>query len=72
NLLSQMRQRQNRFEDARGLQERAVARQPDEPRQYLMLSAILAKMGRATEAQATLAQASRLRAIGQAEPAVVN
>ena len=39
----------------------AVARQPDEPRQYLLLSEILDKMGRSEDARAALAEVSRLR-----------
>ncbi len=60
NLLSLMRQRQNRIGDAFEIQQRAVARQPDEPRQYLMLSDILTQMGRTEEARATLAQVAQL------------
>jgi tetratricopeptide (TPR) repeat protein len=70
NLLCQIRQRQNRIDEAFEIQQRAVARQPDEPRQYLMLSQILTKMGRTVEAEATLAQVSRLQVIGQSEPLV--
>jgi tetratricopeptide (TPR) repeat protein len=65
-LIVQMQMRQNRFEDAIQTQRRAVARQPDEPRQYVMLSDILEKMGRSDEARATLARASRLRALAEA------
>ncbi len=38
-----IRLRENRLEDAFGAQRRAVSRQPDEPRQYLLLSNILEK-----------------------------
>ena len=65
-LIVQMQMRQNRFEDAVQTQRRAVARQPDEPGQYVMLSDILEKMGRRDEARATLARASRLRALAEA------
>jgi Flp pilus assembly protein TadD len=65
-LIVQMQMRQNRFEDAVQTQRRAVARQPDEPRQYVMLSDILEKMGRSDEARTTLARASRLRALAEA------
>ena len=66
NLIAQMRRRQNRFEDACRAQRRAVARQPDEPRQYILLSDILEKMGRLDEAHATIAQVARLQQLVQA------
>jgi tetratricopeptide (TPR) repeat protein/uncharacterized membrane protein len=56
---------QRRFEDAYATQRRAIARQPDEPRQYLILSDILGKMGRTAEAQAALAQVTRMHAMAQ-------
>jgi tetratricopeptide (TPR) repeat protein len=56
---------QQRFEEAYTTQRRAIARQPDEPRQYLILSDILTKMGRTAEAQAALAQVSRMHAMAQ-------
>ena len=61
-----MRLSQNRFEEAVLTQRRAIARQPDEPRQYILLSNILEKMGRTEEARATLAKASHLRALAEA------
>jgi tetratricopeptide (TPR) repeat protein len=61
-----MRLCQNRFEEAVLTQRRAIARQPDEPRQYILLSNILEKMGRTQEARATLAKASHLRALAEA------
>ena len=64
-LIVLMRLRQNRLEEAFEVQRRAVARQPDEPRQYILLSDILEKMGRGAEARAALAQASRLRALAE-------
>jgi tetratricopeptide (TPR) repeat protein len=64
-LMVQMRLRENRLDEAFQLQRRCIARQPDEPSQYLLLSSILEKMGRANEARATLAQASGLRALVQ-------
>jgi protein O-mannosyl-transferase len=60
-LLAEMRVRQNRFEEAYLLQRRAVAREPDQPSQYLLLSDILERMGRCDEARAALAQASHLQ-----------
>lgn len=61
NLIALMRLRQNRLEDAFRTQRQAVARQPDQPRQYMLLSDILDKMGRDDEARAALANVSRLR-----------
>jgi protein O-mannosyl-transferase len=61
-----MRLCQNRFEEAVLTQRRAIARQPDEPRQYILLSNILEKMGRTEEARATLAKASHLRTLAEA------
>ena len=60
--------RQNRLQEAYEVQKRAVSRQPDHPRQYLLLSDILEKMGRSDEARAALAQVQHLQAIAQAEP----
>jgi Flp pilus assembly protein TadD len=68
NLMALLSVRQNRLEEACKTQRRAVARQPDQPRQYLLLSDILTKMGRTEEARETLAEASRLKSI--ALPAV--
>jgi protein O-mannosyl-transferase len=69
NLIALMRMRQNRLEEACRTQRRAVARQPDQPRQYLLLSNILDKMGRGDEARAALAQISRLRALADSQKA---
>ncbi|HYJ04699.1 MAG TPA: tetratricopeptide repeat protein, partial [Chthoniobacterales bacterium] len=55
NLLALVDVRQDRLQDACATQRRAVSRQPDQPRQYLLLADILGKMGRADEAQAALA-----------------
>jgi Flp pilus assembly protein TadD len=63
NLLAMISVRKNEFEDAWRIQRRAIARQPDEPRQYLILSDILEKMGRPDEAKAALAQAKLLQAL---------
>src|ERR1051325_1457196 len=65
NLIAPRRVRENRLAEAFTTQRRAVARQPDEPRQYILLSNILEKMGRAEEARAALAQVSHLRALAQ-------
>lgn len=67
-LLALIRVNQERFDEAAQLQRRAVARQPDEPSQYVLLSNILGKMGRDDEARAALAQVSRLRALAATSP----
>lgn len=61
--IAQMRVYENRLNDAFRIQQQAIARQPDEPRQYVFLSDILEKMGRNAEAHAALAKASRLREV---------
>jgi len=66
NAIAGLRVRQNRFEDAYAVQRRALARQPDQPRQYLLLSDILEKLGRHEEAAANVAQVERLHALAQA------
>jgi protein O-mannosyl-transferase len=65
-LIVLMRLRQNRLDEAFRTQRRAVARQPDEPRQYILLSDILERMGRGAEAHTALAKASQLRALAAA------
>jgi Flp pilus assembly protein TadD len=65
NLIAAMNLRQNRLEDACATQRRAVARQPDEPRQYMLLSDILEKMGRTDEARSVLAQVSQMSALAR-------
>ncbi|HEY3662871.1 MAG TPA: tetratricopeptide repeat protein, partial [Chthoniobacterales bacterium] len=65
NLIAQMRLRQNRLADACQAQQRAVARQPDAPRQYILLSDILERMGQSAEAKDAFANAARLKAIGR-------
>jgi len=61
NLMALLSVQQNKLEEACKTQRRAVARQPDQPRQYLLLSDILTKMGRTDEAHAALAQIRRLQ-----------
>jgi protein O-mannosyl-transferase len=56
---------QKRFDEAYEIQRRAIARQPDEPRQYLILSDILEKMGRGEEARAALAQVQHLQSLAK-------
>ncbi len=67
NLIAMMNMWQNRLEAAYETQRRAVSRQPDEPRQYLLLSDILEKMGRNDEAHAALAQVSQLNAVARSQ-----
>jgi tetratricopeptide (TPR) repeat protein len=67
-LIALMRVNEKRFDEAVQIQRRAIARQPDQPSQYLLLSNILEKMGREDEARAALAQVSRLRSLAQATP----
>jgi tetratricopeptide (TPR) repeat protein len=69
NRMALLHVRQNRLQDAYEVQKRAISRQPDQPRQYLVLSDILAKMGRKDEARDALAQVRHLQAIAQAQPA---
>jgi Flp pilus assembly protein TadD len=66
-----MEMRQNRLQSAYEIQQRAVARQPDQPRQYLLLSDILEKMGRNEEARAALAQVHLLEGWAKAQGKVV-
>lgn len=61
NLITLLNLRQNHLDAAVASQRRAISRQPDQPRQYLMLSDILEKMGRHDEAQAALAQVHTLQ-----------
>jgi superkiller protein 3 len=69
NLTALIRVRQNRLGEAWQAQSRAVARQPDEPRQYVLLSNILDKMGRPDEARAALTRVAELRAVAATAPA---
>ncbi|HVF71563.1 MAG TPA: tetratricopeptide repeat protein [Chthoniobacterales bacterium] len=63
NQTALLRMNQRRFEEAYAIQRRAIARQPDEPRQYLILSDILEKMGRGEEARAALAHVEHLQSL---------
>lgn len=62
-LLTQILLRAGQPDDALATQRRAVARQPYEPRQYLMLAEVLQKLGRTAEAQKTRDQVARLQAL---------
>ena len=64
-LMVEMRVRANKLDDAFRIQQRVVARQPDQPSQYVVLSDILEKMGRDVEARSELAKASYLRSLVQ-------
>lgn len=70
NLLAEMDVRLGRLDEAMRVQRRALSRQPGQPRQYLILSDILTKMGRRDEALATLAQVSEMKANAEASPAI--
>ncbi|PYL74419.1 MAG: hypothetical protein DMF27_14490 [Verrucomicrobia bacterium] len=63
NLLAAISVRQNQLEQACATQRRAIAREPNQPRQYLMLAEILDKMGRTAEAQNARDDATRLKAL---------
>jgi Flp pilus assembly protein TadD len=63
NLLAAIFVRQNQLEQAYAVQRRAVAREPNEPSQYLLLGDILDKLGRTFEAQNARDDAARLKAI---------
>ena len=71
NLMALLRVGQNKLEDACQIQRRAIARQPHQPRQYLMLSDILNKLGRTEEAREALAEVSRLESLARS-PLVLN
>jgi tetratricopeptide (TPR) repeat protein len=71
-LLAAILVRQNQLEQACVIQRRAVARQPNQPRQYLLLAQILDKMGRTSEAQNARDDASRLKAIAMSPRIAAN
>jgi len=60
NLLALLQVRQSRLEDALKTQRRALSRQPEQPRQHLLLADILQKMGRDSEARQALDEVRRL------------
>jgi tetratricopeptide (TPR) repeat protein len=66
NLLTRIRLNQHRFADAYESQRRAVRRQPDQPRQHLLLSDVLDRMGRGEEARAMLAKVTQMQTMAQA------
>lgn len=65
NLIALLDVRQQKFDGAMTAQQQALARQPDQPRQYLLLSDILDKMGRTSEAHAALTQVTRLQSLAK-------
>jgi tetratricopeptide (TPR) repeat protein len=67
NLITLLNLRQNHLDVAITAQRRAISRQPDQPRQYLILSDILEKMGRHDEAQAALTEVRRLQMLVKSE-----
>ena len=72
NLLAQISLRQHRLQDAYLAQRKATDRQPDAPRQYVLLSDILEKMGRPGEAHDALAQVKRLQEAARQNGALIN
>ena len=72
NLIAMVRLRQHRLDEAYRAQKKAVARQPDSPSQYLLLSNILEQMGQSAEAKLASAQVARLKALGRQPQAVAN
>jgi Flp pilus assembly protein TadD len=61
NLIALLDLRRNNLNAALTVQQQALSRQPDQPRQHLLLSDILQRMGRNNEARAALAQVSQLQ-----------
>src|SRR6266581_1698280 len=72
NLLAAISVRQNQLAQACATQRRAIAREPNQPRQYLMLAEILDKMGRTSEAQNARDDATRLKAIAMSPRIAAN
>ncbi|PYI77407.1 MAG: hypothetical protein DMF04_06315, partial [Verrucomicrobia bacterium] len=72
NLLAQILLREDRLDEALSAQRRAVAREPYQPRQYLMLAEVLDKMGSATEAQKARNAVVRLKAIAASPQIAAN
>jgi protein O-mannosyl-transferase len=71
-LLTQILLRGDRLKDALATQRRAVARQPYEPRQYLMLAEVLDKLGRTDEAQKARDHVARLQAMAGSQRIAAN
>jgi tetratricopeptide (TPR) repeat protein len=62
NLRASIHLKQNRAAQAYHLQRRAIHRQPNDPRQYLILAELLSHMGRNQEAHALVAGVHRMQA----------
>jgi tetratricopeptide (TPR) repeat protein len=71
-LLAQISLRENRLDDALAAQRRAVAREPYQPRQYLMLAEVLDKLGRTDEAQKARDKVVRLQAMAGSQRIAAN
>ena len=69
NLIAALNMHRSRFPEALRAQRRALARQPDEPRQYVLLSSILEKMGQSDEARRLLAQVTRMETLARQQSA---
>ncbi|HEX4640345.1 MAG TPA: tetratricopeptide repeat protein, partial [Chthoniobacterales bacterium] len=61
NLIALQNVRCDKLPAALAVQQQALSRQPDQPRQHFLLSDILERMGRTDEAHAALAHVSQLR-----------
>jgi len=66
-LMVDMRVRENKLDAAARIQRRAIARQPDQPSQYILLSEIFEKMGRDADARTELTKAAHLRSLVQTQ-----
>jgi len=71
-LLAQILLREGQFDEALTAQRRAVAREPYEPRQYLMLAEFLDKLGHADEAQKAREKVARLQALAASQRVAAN
>jgi tetratricopeptide (TPR) repeat protein len=63
NLLVMVLARQNRLAEACGVQRDAITRRPQDPQQYLVLSELLRREGRADEARAAMGEFNRIRLV---------
>jgi Flp pilus assembly protein TadD len=67
NLIALQNIRCDKLSAALTIQQQALSRQPDQPRQHFLLSDILERMGRRNEARAVLAHVSQMREEVQSE-----
>jgi Flp pilus assembly protein TadD len=65
NVMALISIQRDQLGDAYSIQRRAVARQPHQPRQYVLLADVLRRMGRADEARVALAQVSHLESLAR-------